>query len=93
MTAATLSAYEPTNATTKTAVANLLLDHQGEWISGASFYEAGGIAATRRIRQLRADGWQIRHRRNPEAPLHFQYRLSRVPNKTVRAQYRTAVSA
>jgi hypothetical protein len=91
MTAAT--AYVPTNDTTKTAVANLLLDGPGEWINGDSFYEVGGTAATRRIRQLRAEGWAIRHRRNPDAPLHFQYKLSRVPNKGIRSQYRTAVSA
>lgn len=93
MTAVNTSAYTATNSTTKTAVANLLLDYQGEWINGTSFYEVGGVAATRRIRQLRTEGWQIRHRRNPESPLHFQYKLSRVPNKAVRSQYRTAVSA
>lgn len=85
--------YTPTKSTTKNAVANLLLDTQGEWVNGASFYEVAGTAATRRIRALRSEGWQIRHRRNPEAPLHFQYKLSRVPNKTVRAKYRTVASS
>lgn len=84
--------YMPTNATTKTAVANLLLDTQGDWVDGQYFYEVGGVAATRRIRQLRADGWSIRHRRNPDSPVHFQYRLTRVPNKQIRAQYRTETS-
>lgn len=89
----TTTAYLPTDGTTKTAVANLLLDHQGDWINASDFILTAGPAATRRIRQLRADGWAIRLRRNPESPLSFQYRLGRVPNKQVRSQYRMAVSA
>jgi hypothetical protein len=93
MTAGTTSTYTPTSESCKTAVANYLLDTQGDWVDGDSLREVGGTAATRRVRELRAEGWSIRHRRNPEATLHFQYRLTRVPNKKVRSQYRTAASA
>lgn len=73
--------------TTKGAVAQLLVENAKTWIDSVEFRVVGGLAGDRRLRELRAEGWSIKTRRNPEQPTSFQHQLTRVPAKAVRAAY------
>jgi hypothetical protein len=83
--------YEPVRNTRKTAVANYLLEHEGEWIDAATFNDVGGRAGDRRMRELRQDGWKIETRR--VAGNSYQHRLAKAPAKKVQSQYRTVAKA
>jgi DNA-binding HxlR family transcriptional regulator len=69
------------STTIKAAVAQTLVGNAKTWVS------IPDPTATRRLRELRSEGWSIRTRRNPEMPTTFEYMLTRVPNKKVVAQY------
>lgn len=73
--------------TYKGRVAEYLVENAKTWIDSAIFTEVGGLNGTRRLRELRAEGWSIKTRRNPESPTNFQHMLSKVPAKKVIAQY------
>lgn len=75
------------NSTNKAAVAQTLVGNAKSWIDTATITEVGGPGGTRRLRELRSEGWSIRTRRNPETPSTFQFMLTRVPAKKVVAQY------
>lgn len=69
------------STTIKSAVAQTLVGNAKNWVSITD------PTATRRLRELRSEGWSIKARRNPEAPTQFQYMLTRVPAKKTVAQY------
>lgn len=73
--------------TNKGAVAQLLVETAKTWIASSTVQIVGGPGGTRRLRELRSEGWSIKTRRNPENPTTFQHMLTRVPNKKVVAQY------
>ena len=75
------------STTYKAAVAQTLVGNPKTWINTSTINEIGGPGGTRRVRELRAEGWSIKTRRNPDAPTTFQFMLSRVPAKKVVAQY------
>lgn len=65
-------------------VANLLVNHVGEWLDGARFSagELEGSDGLRRLRQLEEDyGWRIEERPSPAGPgRRHQYRLVELPD-------------
>lgn len=69
------------STTIKAAVAQTLVGNVKNWVS------IPDPTATRRLRELRSEGWSIKARRNPTTPTSFQYMLTRVPAKKVVAQY------
>lgn len=76
-----------TASTYKGTIAKHLVENQKQWIDSSVFTQIGGLNGDRRLRELRAEGWSIKSRRNPESPRNFQYTLTRVPAKRVVAQY------
>lgn len=80
--------YTPTRDTSKAAVANYLLDHVGQWIDTATFETVGGVSGTRRMRELRENGWAISSRRAPGGTTR-QHRLTKAPTKAIQARFRT----
>jgi len=71
----------------KANVAQTLFSQPKTWIDSADLGRVGGLDSSRRVRELRAEGLQIKTRRNPENPTTFQYQLSRMPAKRVVNQY------
>lgn len=69
------------STTIKATVAQTLVGNAKNWVS------INNPTATRRLRELRSEGWSIRTRRNPQQPTQFEYMLTRVPAKKVVAQY------
>ncbi len=70
--------------TNKAAVANLLVSNAKTWVGTPEIVSVGGAQGTRRLRELRSEGWSIATKR--EGRNHF-YKLSRVPAKKTLAQY------
>lgn len=83
--------YTPTNDSAKTAVANYLLDHVGEWIDTATF-EALGVSGSRRMRELRENGWSIKSRNAPGTRTR-QHQLAKAPAKAIQVRYRATSKA
>lgn len=75
------------STTYKAAVAQTLVSNAKNWIDTHTINTVGGPGGTRRLRELRSEGWSIRTRRNPATPTQFQFMLTRVPAKKVIAQY------
>lgn len=73
--------------TYKSAVAQHLVRNPKTWVDANTINSIGGADGTRRLRELRAEGWSIKSRRNPQMPTTFEYQLSRVPAKKTVAQY------
>jgi len=79
MTQATLDLWEqrepPRRPNAKTSRARVLaLLERGGWVRTATINDVGGSEGTRRLRELRRDGWTIERRRDPESN-QWQYRL------------------
>lgn len=81
--------YVPKNGTSKTIIANYLLDHAGQWITTETFdalveSPSGG----RRMRELRENGWKIDSRRSVYGAGR-EHRLVKAPAKTIQSKFRT----
>lgn len=70
--------YEPKRGTAKARVLDLLRAHLGQWVDAPAFTapEVGGFAGTRRLRELREDGWPIETRPKPDDSNTWQHRLA-----------------
>lgn len=70
--------------TAKSRVAQHLVSNPKVWLDTNTIREVGGASGTRRLRDLRAEGWSIKSQRDGTS---FQYMLTKVPAKKVVAQY------
>lgn len=69
--------YEPHRDTAKGRVLAYLREHAGQWVDAPDLTtpEVGGFAGTRRLRELRDDGWPIETRPKPGETNLWQHRL------------------
>lgn len=69
---------QPKRGSRKSLVLEALRSADGEWVDGTSLEtpEVGGSQGTRRLRELRSDGWAIEARPHPTSATAWQYRLS-----------------
>jgi len=76
-----MALYEPKRGTAKGRVLFYLREHLGEWVDAPAFHqpEVGGFAGTRRLRELREDGWPIETRPKPGSENTWQHRLIEDP--------------
>lgn len=67
----------PEVGTRKAQVLEALKRADGGWVDGVELEtdEIGGAQGTRRLRELRQDGWDIEARPHPESRTAWQYRL------------------
>jgi hypothetical protein len=74
---AALKAYEPYLETAKGRVLDYLHSRANNWVDAVELTteEVGGFAGTRRLRELREEGWEIETRPSPGAPNVWQHRL------------------
>lgn len=66
----------PRTGTRKRAVLGYLQDRRGSWVDGYELAtpEVGGGEGLRRLRELRAEGWNIEERSMPNSTA-WQYRI------------------
>lgn len=78
--------YEPKRESAKSRVLMYLRDHLGEWVDARVLTdeEVGGFAGTRRMRELRDEGFPIETRLKPDTQTTWQHRLVRDPKTTER---------
>lgn len=69
--------YEPKRGTAKAKVLGYLRERTGQWVDAPDLTvpEVGGFAGTRRLRELREDGWPIETRPKPGDSNTWQHRL------------------
>lgn len=72
-------------ATVKSKVARFLAANPKTWLSTTDIRSFGGDTATRRLRELRSEGWNIKTGQTETG--EYQYKLTRVPAKKVLSQY------
>lgn len=78
---ARIGAKVPGLNTAKGRVLALLRDNQGRWVPKDDLRSVGGDNGDRRLRELRAEGWPIQMRRDPEHPDGtWQYMLTGEPS-------------
>jgi hypothetical protein len=80
---AAIEPLEPEPGTAKGTVLDFLRMRRGDWVDGHLLIapETGGVNGTRRVRELRAEGYSIEDRPKPEHPTQHQYRLAPEPGK------------
>jgi hypothetical protein len=79
-----IASYEPYRGTAKERVLGYLAEHMGQWVDAPDLTAPGigGFAGTRRLRELRDEGYLIETRRKPEESNTWQHRLL-VPQNSV----------
>lgn len=72
-----MASYEPKRATAKGRVLFYLRQHRGDWIDAPVLTDPaiGGFGGTRRLRELREDGFPIETRQKPGDPNTWQHRI------------------